>query len=625
MEQQNSAIDAGDPPRPEAVDTAFLRRFTESIDSYLAFHNHDEVSTLLDNLVSAIDGEQAGGRTALTVRQTDSLEAALSEGELHYFTLTGRPVQGAVVIDAADGERYLLASPGDLAEATEFIDQKRRRIDQLLAQRDEMADQITEALSNPEITAVLEERQAQRDSVAKDRFEARTTVRGANGSVVLAVAADAREELYYLDGQATEGEALAGAIQSTLERYDPAEERARVLDTLERELESALSAGGLDDYLEARQIEVGELRQEEGRMIRRVFYRDDEIGQFILSSEEATVTLEGLYPGEGVPMLEEWSEAIGGGGGHPSGTTFLLLGTNRGLADAIVLLQATSSTLSLLSIPRDLYVEDRKLSELHLALGPARFSEVLGEAVGVPIDHYLTMSVAGFEEVVAEFGGVEVTLREEILDPSMIHETEEGERMLFFAPGEHRVGPGAANALVRSRATTSDYSRSDRQRAVIAGLRREVASLTLTDADRVFALIETVVRNAQTDVSVGRLTGYYRRFRGAGAIREHGLSEDNVLTSTYTAIFHGEVEDQQEAEENGEELGGWILRPTNDDWDLLRWYVGSWFAGRTPAIEEYPGWDEVLPMIPSREDEYLPQELSTPSMEVETTGTDGAD
>jgi hypothetical protein len=36
-----------------------------------------------------------------------------------------------------------------------------------------------------------------------------------------------------------------------------------------------------------------------------------------------------------------------------------------------------------------------------------------------------------------------------------------------------------------------------------------------------------------------------------------------------------------------EDLGGWILRPKQEDWDLVRWYTGEWLAGGKPDVETY--------------------------------------
>ncbi len=621
---ENDGVDTGkgETARGREVDTAFLSRFTESLDSVLEVHNRALVSNLLETLLSAVEEDLTGGDAKLLVSRSESLSATLASDRLDYFLITGDPVRGAVMIEAANDKRFLLTEERGVREATDFLAQRKLEIDRLIAVRKGMAERIRELFSDPDVAQILDSRHLEPGAVTTHRFQARTVLQSSSGRVVLALGADAEEELYYVNGQATKDDDLLRVLRKTVREYDPALERERRLDSLARELEEAMAVGGLDEYLAAREIRVGEAEREDGQLIRGVFHQAEEIARLNLSSLEGTVTLEDLSGGTIATLMQDRPIPAVPSGVASSGATFLLVGTNGGLADAIMLVRATPTTLAALSIPRDLYVEERKLSELHLARGPDHFAEVIGGLVGVSVDHYVTMNMRGFREVIADLGAIKVELENEILDPSMTYVSDGERRMLFFPAGEQEIGPEAVMALVRSRATTSDYNRSQRQRAVIAGVRRELAAFSAADTDRVFALLETVARNARTDLSLGQLMSYYRQFRGAIATRQHGLSEDNVLQATYSNVYQEGLGSDNYTQENGEDLGAWILLPKGDDWNLLRWYVRAWLAGRSPSVEEYLGWDSSLPEIPVAEDDAPAIDWFLPSDREETRGSD---
>ncbi|MFP4425581.1 MAG: LCP family protein [Spirochaetaceae bacterium] len=627
VEGESADPRAGETASTADADTGFLRRFTSSLDSVLEAHNRAAASRLFETLLSAADEELADEDGGFSIDRLDSEdpedspEASLSRGDVEFFSLRSKPVGGAVAIRSADNGRFLLTAEEEVPEATEFLLRRKREIERLIDERGKMADTLTQLFSDSEVAGTLDRRKLEPGRLTTQRFQAHTTLQDTRGSVILSLAADAEEGVYFVNGQATEGTALHEALRSAVEEYDPAEERDRILDSLSEELEKAMSVGGLDSYLEAREIRLGKDEREEGRLIRSVFHQEKEIARLIMSSSEGTVALKDLSGGTIETLLRERPASVAGD--RPSaGTTFLLIGTNGGLADAIMLVNVTPTTLAALSIPRDIYLEERKLSEWHLFAGTEGFAEKVGDLVGVSVDHYVTMSMTGFEEVIDDLDSIDVELEEEILDPSMIYESDGEQRMLFFPSGEHEVGPEAVMALVRSRATTSDYSRSQRQRAVVAALRRELASLSAADTQKVFALFESVARNAKTDLSLGRLMSYYRQFRGAAAIREHGLSEDNVLRATYSNVHEEGGSLEEYRRENGEELGAWILVPKEGDWDLLRWYAESWLAGRAPSVEEYLGWDSALPTIPVEEGDARSLEFSSHSDREEMTGPD---
>lgn len=158
--------------------------------------------------------------------------------------------------------------------------------------------------------------------------------------------------------------------------------------------------------------------------------------------------------------------------------------------------------------------------------------------------------------------------------------------MLFFSRGTHEINGSAALALARSRSTTSDFSRARRQQLILDGIRDRIDQLNLTDADKLFDIVEAILRYTETDLKVNDIIRFYRRYRDARELRSKVLSTDNILYSTYAGVEERDMELEQAEELDENQLGAWILLPRQDDWDLIPWYVHTWLSGVEPNLEE---------------------------------------
>jgi LCP family protein required for cell wall assembly len=83
-------------------------------------------------------------------------------------------------------------------------------------------------------------------------------------------------------------------------------------------------------------------------------------------------------------------------------------------SDTIMVLRhdATTGALSLLSIPRDLWVDipGKGKSRINSAFndGPAALVKTVQESVGIPIQHYVEVDFSGFKQLVDSIGGVQI-------------------------------------------------------------------------------------------------------------------------------------------------------------------------------------------------------------------------
>jgi polyisoprenyl-teichoic acid--peptidoglycan teichoic acid transferase len=137
--------------------------------------------------------------------------------------------------------------------------------------------------------------------------------------------------------------------------------------------------------------------------------------------------------------------------------------------------------------------------------GIAAVAGAAEELLGLPIDHYALVDLLGFVDVVDALGGVTVdngkTLRIEIDRLGR----EGSQPALDLPPGRRDLDGFAALAYSRSRETTSDYDRMQRQRCVLGSLARQ------TDPSELLAafprLVKVLKRNVVTDIPTSQLPG----------------------------------------------------------------------------------------------------------------------
>jgi LCP family protein required for cell wall assembly len=164
-----------------------------------------------------------------------------------------------------------------------------------------------------------------------------------------------------------------------------------------------------------------------------------------------------------------------------------------------VAISADRSTVSLVSLPRDLLVVDdgrqRKLTDTFTG-GPDHLIRVLRENFGLPVNHYAQVSLGGFVEVVRTLGGVHLCLDDPLRDRKSGAD---------FEAGCQDMTAEEALAYVRSRqGPRADFERIDRQQQFLRAMLAEmVDARILADVPRLFRLVEEVAGNVTTDEGLG--------------------------------------------------------------------------------------------------------------------------
>jgi len=231
-------------------------------------------------------------------------------------------------------------------------------------------------------------------------------------------------------------------------------------------------------------------------------------------------------------------------------TAVLVIGSDAGgyRADVIMLalIPKDGGDLALISLPRDLYLDDPCGSgreRINAALngcgevsGPDLLAIVVEDFTGVPIDHFVLFDFDGFARVINVAGGVDICVNHYTYDTK----TEPG---LALLAGCNHVDGAMALAWVRSRHTrevvdgvsrsipgVNDLTRNTRQRSITLQLLEKMSSL-LNPGDLV-ALIEAVPGAFTLDegLSLTTAVGIAWDLRGTPA--------DDVYSPTIPVINH---------------------------------------------------------------------------------------
>jgi LCP family protein required for cell wall assembly len=171
-----------------------------------------------------------------------------------------------------------------------------------------------------------------------------------------------------------------------------------------------------------------------------------------------------------------------GGGmlGTPHNTLIIgadaLPGQTRSRADSIMVMRTDpeAGKIKYLSIPRDYRVElprvgPAKINAAFRFFGQQGMIRAVKRLTGVPIHHVIVIKFNGFERLVGELGGVTVNNPVALTDCPY-----PGGRRVSFPKGEIDLDSEEALVFARVRSCDSDFSRSLRQQALVAGLKQRV-------------------------------------------------------------------------------------------------------------------------------------------------------
>ena len=207
-------------------------------------------------------------------------------------------------------------------------------------------------------------------------------------------------------------------------------------------------------------------------------------------------------------------------------TTILLLGTDEGpgnwgaRTDTIILaaIQHGTGRAAAFGIPRNvaqvpLGVGAKPFKEPLNALygrsgggaeGTTALKQAVSNLLGIRVDYYAMVNLLGFADLVDALGGVEIAVKERLVDEVTRPAWGEPKPSIDVQPGHtYRFYGREALAYVRSRKASSDYTRMARQRCFLSAMADQLEPVHVL---RHFgSLAKTIETNVHTDIPLNRL------------------------------------------------------------------------------------------------------------------------
>ena len=239
--------------------------------------------------------------------------------------------------------------------------------------------------------------------------------------------------------------------------------------------------------------------------------------------------------------------------------TILLMGLDRRTGEKfisrtdtmmLVSIDPKDNDISLMSIPRDLYVDIPGYSRQRINTafflgglygdegersGAELAMETIEGSIGVQIDHYVLVDFDTVMQIVDTFGGVTIDVPKEIID-NLYPDMNYGYDPLYIPEGEQVMDGELTLKYMRTRHGSTDFDRSQRQQQVMVAFRDQVLASGVTGiARRIPTVYQTVKDGIFTDMSLDELTSLIMTAATVDATQiKRGVLDYNYVSS-YTS------------------------------------------------------------------------------------------
>ena len=276
-------------------------------------------------------------------------------------------------------------------------------------------------------------------------------------------------------------------------------------------------------------------------------------------------------------------------------TNILLVGTGGGdhdapdLTDSMIVASYNHNTKigSMLSIPRDLYVKipgygSNRINKIYENLKPEYGNEKALEILcdtaekvaGIDIHYYLKVDFASFKNTVDILDGVDIDVKKSIYDESYPDDNNGFEVFQIDTGLQHMDGEMALK-YARSRHSTSDFDRAQRQQQIIVAIKEKATDKKLlTSPIKLKKLWDTFNEHVETNMSFTEMAAFARIAKNfdtsqivSKVLRDIEIAQEGGFLYTPEREFYG---------------GAFVLRPWGETYEDIHKYTSMIFD--TPEV-----------------------------------------
>lgn len=202
------------------------------------------------------------------------------------------------------------------------------------------------------------------------------------------------------------------------------------------------------------------------------------------------------------------------------------------LTDTVIIasIDTLNDKIDLLSIPRDLWVQTAgggatKLNAVYpfakqastatkdsekVRVGLAALDKKITQITSIDIHYNAVVNFKAFKDAVNAVGGVTVNVPEALYDPTIAWENKYNP--IIASKGTQQFDGAKALLYAKSRETSSDFARGERQRLLLVALKDKVLSLgTYSNPIKVSNLLNSFGDNVHTDLDLASVKCLYKQ------------------------------------------------------------------------------------------------------------------
>ncbi|OGM98032.1 MAG: hypothetical protein A2915_01225 [Candidatus Yanofskybacteria bacterium RIFCSPLOWO2_01_FULL_41_34] len=232
------------------------------------------------------------------------------------------------------------------------------------------------------------------------------------------------------------------------------------------------------------------------------------------------------------------------------------------LTDSIMVLSydKTTKKVSMISIPRDLYVkiDKNKKNKINTAYEFGHYKkdnginftkELVSKITGVYIDKAVILDFSSFEKIIDQVDGIDIILAQPF------EESQQWGYKFSLPAGPNHLDGKNALYYARSRFSSSDFDRSRRQQEVVFALKDKLTKLNFwSDPIKTLSILNSIRSNIKTDLNIWNATellSLSKEISSAEKIKKYTITTDNLLYESRTT-------------------GSYILLPQGDNFTQIK-------------------------------------------------------
>jgi len=214
--------------------------------------------------------------------------------------------------------------------------------------------------------------------------------------------------------------------------------------------------------------------------------------------------------------------------------SILAVGTNQKLTDTIMLIiiNPENQKIVAISIPRDLYVNGRKINAVYALYGIESLKKVISDVTGIYADKFIIVDFEAFEEVIDLIEGIDIYVKEDIYDPKFPNNSN-GYTVYSIKKGYHHLDGKEALQYARSRKSTSDFDRAKRQQDIVQAIRIKLKTFDLlNDLTHARDLFNIATSYVETNITIFEGLYYFEEFQNYPIQSGNVIDTSNFLYAT---------------------------------------------------------------------------------------------